>query len=599
MKSASARVSQNPLSLLGHAVRQTLRRGYKLADFRADLIAGIVTGIVALPLSMALGIATGVPPEHGLYTAIIAGFIASLTGGAPLQVTGPTAAFVVLLVPITSRYGLGGLCLASAMAGAILLLMALCRLGTLVRYVPHPVTLGFTGGIGVVIATLQLKDFLGLPVGAMPDTYIEKVQMLYRALPHLNLADAGVGLGTLALLLVLPRVAPKVPPALVALGLAGVASFALHQLVPGFSVSTIMDKFSFVENGVRQAGIPRLPPMPSLSWFAQGLDGQPLIITQQLLIDLLPSAIAIALLAAIESLLAAVVADGMSNRRHNSDAELLGVGLANLITPFFGGFAATGAIARTATNIRAGARSPFASMLHAGFVLASIIAMAPVLGYLPMASLAALLLQVAWRMSDAPNVLRALKESPREDVVVLVTCLTLTVVFDMVVSVSVGVLLSALLFSRRMAAAAEAEQQANPNNSGVLVHKVHGPLFFGDAERVMEPLYELDAGTRAVIVDLQDVTLVDASGIASLETAVQAVSRNDVPVYLVAPSGQLPRNAIARANLPQHCDGLTASVSQEAALAELQSEEDGLSDRFDEGPQVQLAGSLGHSGVAG
>jgi SulP family sulfate permease len=599
MKSASARVSKNPLSLLGHAVRQTLRQGYTLADFRADLIAGIVTGIVALPLSMALGIATGVPPEHGLYTAIVAGLIASLTGGAPLQVTGPTAAFVVLLVPITSRYGLGGLCLASAMAGAILLLMALCRLGTLVRYVPHPVTLGFTGGIGVVIATLQLKDFLGLPIGAMPETYIEKVQALVQALPQLSSADAAVGLGTLALLLGLPRVAPKVPPALVALGAAGVASFALHRLVPGFSVITIMDKFSFIEDGIKQAGIPRLPPMPSLSWFGQGLDGQPLVVTQALLVELLPSAIAIALLAAIESLLAAVVADGMSNRRHNSDAELLGVGLANLVTPFFGGFAATGAIARTATNIRAGARSPFASMLHAGFVLASILAMAPVLGFLPMASLAALLLQVAWRMSDAPNMVRALKESPRGDVVVLLICFTLTVVFDMVVSVTVGVLLSALLFSRRMAAAAEAEQQPDAQHSGVLVHKVHGPLFFGDAERVMEPLYELDAGTRAVIVDLADVTLVDASGIASLETAVQAVSRSDVPVYLISPSSQLPQQAIARANLPRHCDRLTASLSQEAALADLEAADESLSPGFDEDLELRLERGLGQPSAAG
>jgi SulP family sulfate permease len=384
----------------------------------------------------------------------------------------------------------------------------------------------------------------------------------------------------------------------VALGAAGVASFALHRLVPGFSVITIMDKFSFIEDGIKQAGIPRLPPMPSLSWFGQGLDGQPLVVTQALLVELLPSAIAIALLAAIESLLAAVVADGMSNRRHNSDAELLGVGLANLVTPFFGGFAATGAIARTATNIRAGARSPFASMLHAGFVLASILAMAPVLGYLPMASLAALLLQVAWRMSDAPNMVRALKESPRGDVVVLLICFTLTVVFDMVVSVTVGVLLSALLFSRRMAAAAEAEQQPDAQHSGVLVHKVHGPLFFGDAERVMEPLYELDAGTRAVIVDLADVTLVDASGIASLETAVQAVSRSDVPVYLISPSSQLPQQAIARANLPRHCDRLTASLSQEAALADLEAADESLSPGFDEDLELRLERGLGQPSAA-
>lgn len=566
MQSAHAPASKNPLHLLGHAVRQTLRKGYTLADLRADLIAGIVTGIVALPLSMALGIATGVPPEHGLYTAIVAGFVAALCGGAPLQVTGPTAAFVVLLVPVTSRYGLGGLCLASCMAGVMLVLMALFRLGTLVRFVPHPVTLGFTAGIGVVIATLQLKDFLGLPVGAMPETYIEKVQLLGGALPSLHLSDTLVGLGTLALLIALPKIAPKVPPALVALGVAGVASAVLHRTLPGFAVQTIMDKFSFIEDGVKQAGIPRLPPVPSLSWFTQGLDGLPLVVNQELIVALLPSALAIALLAAIESLLAAVVADGMSNRRHNSDAELLGVGLANIVSPFFGGFAATGAIARTATNIRAGARSPFASVLHTGFVLLSIIAMAPILGYLPMASLAALLLQVAWRMSDAPHVLRAIKESPREDVLVLLTCFALTVVFDMVVSVSVGVLLSALLFSRRMAAAAAAEEVVDAAHEDVLVHVVHGPLFFGDAERVMQPLYDLNAGTRAVIVDLAKVTMVDASGIASLETAMQSIGRADVPVYLIAPKSLGPKQAIKRANLTEHCGTMVAAKSQAQAF---------------------------------
>ena len=597
MKNAKAPVSKNPLSLLGHAVRRTLRQGYTWADFRADLIAGIVTGIVALPLSMALGIATGVPPENGLYTAIIAGFIAAISGGAPLQVTGPTAAFVVLLVPITGRYGLGGLCLASAMAGGILLLMAVCRLGGLVRYVPHPVILGFTAGIGAVIATLQFKDFLGLPIGAMPETYHDKVQVLFEALPHLNLADAAVGLGTLALLLGLPRVAPKVPPALVALGAAGVVTFILHELVPGFRVSTIMDKFSFVENGIEQAGIPRLPPIPSLSWFVQGVDGQPLVISQELLVALLPSAIAIAMLAAIESLLAAVVADGMSNRRHNSDAELLGVGLANLLTPFFGGFAATGAIARTATNIRAGARSPFASVLHTMFVLASIVAMAPVLGYLPMASLAALLLQVAWRMSDLPHAWRALKESPRDDVLVLVTCFTLTVAFDMVISVVVGILLSTLLFVRRMSAETVLQQQSLTAHEDVLMQKPDGPLFFGNAERLMEPLYDVEVGARGVILDLTDVTLVDATGIASLITAVRAVNRNNVPVYVVAPSGPLPAEAVARANLPKQCAQLSIAGSQQAAWATLAEAEKGRAKRSGADVSLQPAAAAGPQGA--
>lgn len=561
---------QNPLAPLGAALRATWRAGYTLTDLRADVLASLVVGIVALPLSMALGIASGMPPEHGLYTAIVAGAVAALCGGAPLQVTGPTAAFVVLLVPVTNRFGMGGLCLASAMAGGILLVMSLFRAGRLVRLVPHPVTLGFTGGIGVVIATLQLKDFFGLPITRMPETYVGKVATLARNFSGARLGDVAVGVFTLTALLVVPRITRKVPPALVALSLGSVLAYALGAFAE-LPVATIAGRFSYVVDGITHAGIPRAAPHFSLHWFRIGLEGQAL---GDVAWQLLPSAVAIALLAAIESLLAAVVADTMSGRRHNSDAELLGLGFANLLSPFFGGFAATGAIARTATNIRSGARSPVASLLHTGFLLAAMLALAPALGYLPMASLSALLLQVAWNMADARGIVRALKTAPREDSAVLLVSLVLTVAFDMVVSVVAGVVLSALLFNYRMAKAATvvdtddrtagAAGRAIPG--GVMVHAIEGPLFFADAERATASLYELERDTRTVVLDLSQVSLLDASGLASLDGAVNNLARARVDVVVVPPQQPAAEAALARGTLGHGSPHVAAAKDRAAAL---------------------------------
>ena len=562
--------SFNPLRLLGHSLRQTLRAGYTLADLRADLIAGIIVGIVALPLSMALGIASGLPPEHGLYTAVVAGAVVAALGGAPLQVTGPTAAFVVLLVPVTNRYGLGGLCIASVMAGILLLGMAVFRLGGLVRLVPHPVTLGFTGGIGVVIATLQLKDFFGLPIARMPETYLGKVGALAAHAPAFRPGDTAVGLATLAMLLVMPKLSRRLPPALVALSVGSLLAYALGEFAE-LPVATIAQRFSYVVDGVTHQGIPQLPPLPGLHWFTQGLEGRPIL---RVALDLAPTSVAIALLAAIESLLAAVVADSMSGRRHNSDAELLGLGLANVLAPFFGGFASTGAIARTATNIRSGARSPFASLIHCAFLVAAMVSFAPMLGYLPMASLAALLLLMAWNMADAKGLLHAVKTSPKEDAFVLVVSLVLTVVFDMVVSVVAGVVLSALLFSRRMADAArvvdtdarDAAQRAEVP-AGVVVHAIEGPLFFADAERATESLYALDADTRTVVLDLSEVSLLDASGLASLDGAVSTLTRAQVDVVVVPPQQRGAQAALVRGQLGHGSAHVIAAHDRAAALA--------------------------------
>src|SRR3989475_3327995 len=338
---------------LAVAVRRTSAGGYDVAAFGADLFAGTVVGIVALPLSMALAIAVGVPPQHGLYTAIVAGRVAPFTGGSKFQVTGPTAAFVVVLAPIVSRFGLSGLLTAGLMAGLLLVAMGAARLGRLVEFIPHPVTTGFTAGIATVIATLQLKDVLGLHVARMPERFPQKVAALWAARGGASLVECGVAAATLALLLLAPRLTRRVPAPLVAIGTVTLAVWVL-----GVPVDTLGTRFHTTIDGHEIAGIPPLPPLLQLPWG----DGP---LTFRLVEKLLPSAFAIAMLGAIESLLSAVIADGMTGKRHDPDAELVGQGLANIVAPFFGGIAATRAIARTAPNIRPGAPPPPAAVLAA------------------------------------------------------------------------------------------------------------------------------------------------------------------------------------------------------------------------------------------
>lgn len=530
------------------ALRHALRHGYGREDLRADLMAGIVVGIVALPLSMALAVASGVAPQHGLYTAIVAGALIAGLGGSYVQVSGPTAAFVVLLAPISAQWGLGGLALATFMAGLILLGMGAARLGGLIRFVPYPVTTGFTTGIAVVIATLQLKDFLGLTVPRMPEHYLERVAALFRALPTAQLDDLAAGVFTLALLLLWPRLLRKakrqVPAPLVALSVATVGAALLARWLPGFDVATIASRFG---------GIPQLPPQPVIPWHLPGPDGRPLGLSLDLLRDLAPSAFAIAMLGAIESLLSAVVADGMTGGSHDPDAELLAQGTGNLVAPFFGGIAATGALARTATNIRSGARSPFAAIVHSAFVLLSVLLLAPALGFLPMASLAALLLVVAWNMSEVKHFAHALRVAPRSDVLVLVTCFGLTMVFDMVVSVTVGVVLAALLFMRRMAEVSEGHVvQKHPLLEGlprdILVYEVAGPLFFGAAQKAMSALQRVPSGIGVVILDLSSVPAMDATGLVSLESAVGRLHSLGIFVVLAGVRSQ-PLRVLARSGI--------------------------------------------------
>jgi SulP family sulfate permease len=559
---SSAAVPSFPLRL-GTALRGALRHGYSARDLRSDLLAGVVVGIVALPLSMALAVASGVAPQYGLYTAIVAGAVVAGLGGSMVQVCGPTAAFVVLLAPISARFGLAGLLLAGAMAGVLLVVMGAARLGGLIQFVPYPVTTGFTAGIAVVIATLQLKDFFGLTVATMPEHYLGKVAALAQALPTLRWPDLAIGLFTLAVLLVWPRVTRKVPGPLIALGLAGVLAALLARWVPGFSVATILSRF--------QDGIPQLPPLPRLPWHLPGPEGKPVALSFGLIRALIPSAFAIAMLGAIESLLSAVVADGMTGGSHDPDAELVALGIGNIVAPFFGGIAATGALARTATNVRSGARSPLAAIFHALFVLLAVLLLAPILNYLPMASLAALLLIVAWNMSEVKHFVHAVRVAPRSDVVVLLTCFILTVVFDMVVAVTVGVVLAALLFMRRMAEVSNVRlvSQHPIAKAGmpkdVLIYEIAGPLFFGAAQKAMGALQRVPTGIKVVVLDLVSVPVMDATGLVCLESTVSRL--HDLGMFVVLGGVQAqPLRVLARSGIREHRDRISVHRTMERAL---------------------------------
>lgn len=524
--------------LLGYGLRKKLREGYTRQDFRADLLSSLVVGIVALPLSMALAIAVDVAPQHGLYTAIIAGVICALLGGTRFQVTGPTAAFVVILLPIVHRHGLTGLLVAGMMAGVILIAMGLARLGRLMQFVPHPVTTGFTAGIALVIALFQLKDMFGLKActaelaaDCMPRTEgtLEYLGAVWHARGAINPWDVAIAVATVAMLLYLPRILKRVPAPLVVLTLLSLAVVILDRLIPSFEATTIASRFHYTIDGVQHPGIPPLPPLPIVPWEAAGG------IDYRMIRDLLPSAFAIAMLGAIESLMAAVVADGMSGTEHDPNSELIALGIANVVCPFFGGIAATGALARTATNIRAGARSPISAALHAVFLLACTIVLAPLVGYLPMAALAGLLIIVARNMSEARHFVRLARVAPRSDVMVMLTCFGLTVVFDMVVAVTFGVMLAALMFMKRMAMMTRAHLKSVTDTKaevppGVRVYEIAGPLFFGAAKTAMETLATVGEKDHTIILAMQHVPTMDATGLVALESVLDRLHRSNMKV---------------------------------------------------------------------
>lgn len=551
------------------ALRESLAEGYTRRMLRGDLVAGITVGIIAIPLAMALAIAVGVEPQQGLYTAIIAGLVIAVAGGSRFNVSGPTAAFVVILLPITQAHGPAGLLMVTMMAGIILMLAGMARLGNLVQFVPYPVIIGFTAGIAIVIATLQVKDLLGLSMPTAEAGYIDQLAALGAALPTWRAGDSLVGALTLAILILWPKLTRRIPSHLVALLVGSLAAIALG--LAAIPVETLGSRFSYTLDGVTYPGIPAVVPQLMLPWTLPGPDGVPLLPTLALIRELFPAALAVAMLGAIESLLCALVADGMSGTRHDPNAELTGQGLGNLIAPLFGGITATAALARTAANVRAGAFTPIAAVIHALVVLAAVVLLAELFAYLPMASLAALLLMVAWHMSEAPRVLHLLRIGPRGDIAVLLTCLSLTVIFDMVLAVGVGLLLAAALFLRRMAEVSQGSDQPRALHpalaelpASVALYQVRGPLFFAAADKALSAMSRYDAETSVLALDLSEVPSMDMSALILLEKGLQDLARRSIRVCLIGANASL-RQQLSRAGVGARRGQRAFAANPEAA----------------------------------
>jgi sulfate permease, SulP family len=552
---------------IGHALRDACfgDEPYGVARLQRDVLAGLTVGIIAIPLAMALAIASGVAPQYGLYTAIIGGFVIALTGGSRYSVSGPTAAFVVILYPIAQLYGLAGLLLATFLAGLMLVAMAYARLGRFIEYIPESVTLGFTGGIAIVIATLQLKDFFGLSVKEMPEHYVDKVCLLTSSIGEFDGTSLFVAMVTLGIMLYWPKLKTAVPQHFPAVVLASLIGILLAEA--GYEVDTIGSRFSYLmPDGSQGAGIPPYLPDFAWPWQRPGPGGQPFEFSWSLVITLLPSAFAIAMLGAIESLLCAVVLDGMTGKRHSANSELLGQGLGNIIAPFFGGITATAAIARSAANLGAGAQSPIAAMIHALVVLLALVLLAPLLAYLPMPAMAALLMVVAWNMSEAPKSLHLVRHAPVREIAVFITCLTLTVFFDMVIAITAGVLLACILFVNEMAAMTKITDithhkklidVAIPERWAVL--KINGPLFFAAADRVFGGIAANMAALDGVILYMDGVTLLDAGGVAAMNKLVAYCAKEGKQLSIADLQFQ-PLKTLARAKI-KPVQGVTSFYS--------------------------------------
>jgi len=553
---------------LSSALRDALQRpGYTKAAFRADILAGLTVAIVAMPLSMALAIASGVPPQYGLYAAIVGGLVASLTGGSRFSVTGPTAAFVVILAPISARFGLAGLATAGLMAGVILVVMGVARLGRLIEYVPEPVTVGFTSGIAVVIAVLQINDLLGLGITEMPEGFSAKVAALAANTLHVSWPVVIVSAVTLATAILWPRkrlIIPGYAPAILVGTLV-----ALLLAAMGHPVDTIGSRFSYEVGGVVMHGVPRMIPHFTMPWNLPGPDGGQLPMSLKTLEELVPSAFSIALLGAIESLLCAVVLDRSTRTRHHSNGELLGQGLANIASALFGGVPATAALARSAANVKAGARTPIAAAIHAGFVLLGVLILAPALAYVPMASMAAILVTVAWNMSDAATAATLVRRSSNADRLVFLTCFSLTVLFDMVIAIGVGIVLASFLFMRDIARFTEVRDITNvpryvpaPLPDRWRVVKVTGAMFFAAAERVLSQLLSESEDGAGLIIYGDGITLLDAGGLGALERFAEICRSRDISVILTEFQDQ-PARTVRAANLLE--EGI---IEQRADLAD-------------------------------
>ena len=529
------------------------REGYTLRGVLADVLAGLTVGVIALPLAMAFGIASipesvakeaGLsPPAMGLYTAVVAGFLISSLGGSRVQIGGPTGEFIVIVYGVATQFGYAGLATATLMAGILVILMGVFRFGSLIKFIPYPVTTGFTSGIALIIFSSQVKEFLGLTMKAVPPDFVGQWRAYATHLASWNPTTAMVGGGSLLLLIVLRRFAPRVPGAIVAVVVAALAVRLLH-----LDVTTIYKQFG---------EIPRTLPTPHLPQLS--LDK---------IRELLPSALTIAMLASIESLLSAVVADGMTGFRHKTDCELVAQGVANIGSVLFGGIPATGAIARTAANVKSGGRTPLAGMVHALTLLLCMVLLAPLAAHIPLAALAAILMMVAWNMSERDH-FRSLLKAPRGDVAVLLTTFGLTVFADLTIAVGVGTVLAAMLFIRRMAEVSnisairrelengvdDLRELKDPNSvsvrdipPGVEVYEINGPFFFGIADRLQDTLRGLERPPRVFILRMRRVPAMDATGLHALEEFYEKCRRQGTTLLLSGVHAQ-PLNVLIQHSL--------------------------------------------------
>jgi len=528
-------------------------RGYSRQAFVADLIAGLTVGVVALPLAMAFGIASGVTPQAGIYTAIVGGFLVSLLGGSRVQIGGPTGAFVVIVAGIIAQHGLSGLLMVTMMAGVILVVLAITGLGQAVKFIPRPVLLGFTNGIAVLIASTQLKDFLGLSMPPLPSDFFSRMTAIVEYLPTVSVTAVAIGAGSLAVVLLTPRFLPRVPGTIIAL-VAGTVVVA----AAGLPVETIGSRFGGIASTLPDVDIPSF--------------------RADLIRPLLPAALTVALLAAVESLLSAVVADAMTGDRHNSNAELLAQGVANIIVPMVGGLPVTGAIARTATNVRSGARSPVAGLVHAVTLLALVLLAAPLAAHIPLATLAAILFVVAYTMGEWREVGAILRLDLADKSVWLLT-FALTVTADLTIAVETGMALAALLYIYRVtestsvaAVTPEYIEHGRPHvlqdksvPPYVTILRIHGPFLFGMTDKLIEATADLGKFAPIVILRLRNMTALDATGLHALERLSDRLKKSGRSLILCGAPSQ-PAELLHQTEFMQHVGADNIVPHVQAAL---------------------------------
>lgn len=535
------------------------REGYSSKQFTSDLIAGVIVGIVALPLAIAFAIASGVKPEQGLYTAVIAGFAIGALGGTRAQISGPTGAFIVIIYGIVQQHGYEGLAIATIIAGFILIAMGLMKMGAFLKFIPYPVTVGFTTGIALIIFSGQIRDFFGLRMQNVPADFVEKWESYFHSATTMNWQALAVGAASLLIVFLWPRLTPKVPGSLIAI----IVATAAVQLLD-LQVETIGSRFGGVPNTLPA------PHFPHLSW--------------ALITKMFSPAITIALLAAIESLLAAVVADGMMGTRHRSNMELIAQGVGNILSPVFQGIPATGAIARTATNIKSGGRTPVAAIVHALTLLLIMLFFGKWAALIPMPTLAAILIFVAYNMSEYHAFLKLLK-SPKSDVIVLLATFALTVLIDLTVAIQVGVVLAAFLFLQRMSEVAQVssivgdlrqDDEENPNDpraiakrevpNGVEVFEIFGSLFFGAIERFKDAMRRVEKNPKVLIIRMRMVPAIDATGLQVLEDVFERTRREGGTLLFTGVAEQ-PLKAMEQSGLLERIGRENILPSIDAALA--------------------------------